>query len=133
MFKPFSMQELMDVTHQFIKGEVHPNGKIDLAPLYEYGERQRTLWLFEEETEDNICRIDKAWEKGDRHELREVLHSMRGTWELIGCGELLNRVFTVVKTPTSTDKEISQGIYEIKRQCDEIIKTIQEEQKGGTE
>ena len=133
MFKPFSMQELMDVTHQFIKGEVHTNGKIDLSPLYEYGERQRTLWLFEEETEENICRIDKAWEKGDRHELREVLHSMRGTWELIGCGELLNRVFTVVKTPTSTDKEISQGIYEIKRQCDEIIKAIHKEQKGGTE
>ena len=133
IFKPFSMQELMEVTLQFIKGEVHPNGKIDLSPLYEYGERQRTLWLFEEETAENIHRINKAWEKGDCHELREVLHSMRGTWELIGCGELLNRVFTVVKTPSSTDKEISQSIYEIKRQCDEIIKAIHEEQKGGTE
>ena len=133
IFKPFSMQELIEVTDRFIKSEAQRNGKIDLAPLYEYGERQRTLWLFEEETEENICRIDKAWEKGNRYELREVLHSMRGTWELIGCGELLNRVFTVVKTPSSTDKEISQSIYEIKRQCDEIIKAIHEEQKGGTE
>lgn len=133
IFKPFSMRELMDVTNQFIKGEVHPNGKIDLSPLYEYGERQRTLWLFEEETEENIHRIDKAWEKGDRHELREVLHSMRGTWELIGCSELLNRVFTIVKDSSSSDKKISQGINEIKRQCDEIIKTIHVEQKGGTE
>ena len=133
IFKPFSMQELMEVTDRFIKSEAQRNGKIGLAPLYEYGERQRTLWLFEEETEENIHRINKAWEKGDRHELKEILHSMRGTWELIGCGDLLNRVFAIVKNPSSSDKEISQGINEIKRQCDEIIKAIHEEQKGGTE
>ena len=133
MFKPFSMNELMNVANQFIKQKVSKNGNVDLSPLYEYREKARTLWLFEEETEENSRRIDKAWEKGDRHELKEILHSMRGTWELIGCGEFLNRVFSVVKNPTSSDKEISQGINDIKRQCDEIIKTIQEEQKGGTE
>ena len=133
IFKPFSMKELMNVAYKFIKQEVHKNSKIDLSPLYEYGEKTKTLWLFEEETEENLHRIDKAWEKGDRHELKEILHSMRGTWELIGCGALLNCVFSIVKNPTSTDKEISQGIYEIKRQCGEIIKAIHEEQKGGTE
>lgn len=133
VFKPFSMNELMNVANRFIKREIHKNGKIDLAPLYEYGGRQRTLWLFEEETEENIHRIDKAWEKSDRHELKEILHSMRGTWKLIGCGEVLNHVFAIVKNPSSSDKDISQGICEIKRQCDEIIKTIQEEQKGGME
>ena len=133
MFKPFSMKELMSVANEFIKKEIHKNGKVDLLPLYEYGEKARTLWLFEEETEENIRRIDKAWEKGDRHELKETLHSMRGTWELIGCGELLNRVFSVVKNPSSSDKEISQGVYEVKHQCNEIIKEIHEEQKGGTE
>jgi len=133
MFKPFSMKELMSVANEFIKKEIHKNGKVDLLPLYEYGEKARTLWLFEEETEENIRRIDKAWEKGDRHELKETLHSMRGTWELIGCGELLNCVFSVVKNTTSSEKEISQGINEIKRQCDEIIKAIHKEQKGGTE
>ena len=133
IFKPFSIKELMNVAYKFIKQEVHKNGKIDLLPLYEYGDRQRTLWLFEEETEENIHRIDKAWEKGDRHELKEILHSMRGTWKLIGCGALLNRVFSIVKNSSSTDKEISQGIYEIKRLCNEIIKAIQEEQKGGKE
>ena len=131
IFKPFSIKELMDKTNQFIKREIHKNGKIDLSPLFEYGEKPRTLWLFEEETVENIRRIDKAWEKGDRHELKEILHSMRGTWELIGCGTLLNRVFSNVKNPTSSDKKISQDIYEIKRQCNEIIKAIQECQKGG--
>lgn len=133
IFKPFSMKELMNIAYKFIKQEVHKNSKIDLSPLYEYGEKTKTLWLFEEETEENLHRIDKAWEKGDRHELKEILHSMRGTWELIGCGALLNCMFSIVKNPTSTDKEISQGIYEIKRQCGEIIKAIHEEQKGGTE
>ena len=133
MFKPFSMNELMSVANKLIKQEVHKNGKVDLSPLYEYGEKARTLWLFEEETEENIRRIEKAWEKGDRQELKETLHSMRGTWELIGCGELLNRVFSVVKNPSSSDKEISQGVYEVKHQCNEIIKAIHEEQKGGTE
>lgn len=131
IFKPFSIKELMDKTNQFIKREIRKNGKIDLSPLFEYGEKARTLWLFEEETVENIRRIDKAREKGDRHELKEILHSMRGTWELIGCGALLNRVFSTVKNPTSSDKEISQDIYEIKRQCNEIIKAIQEGQKGG--
>ena len=133
IFKPFSMKELMTVVNQFIKQDVHKKGKMDLSPLYEYGERQRTLWLFEEETEENVHRIDKAWEKDNRHELKEILHSMRGTWELIGCGDLLNRVFAIVKNPSSSGKEISQGINEIKRQCDEIVKAIHEEQKGGTE
>ena len=133
MFKPFSMNELMNVANKFIKQKVSKNGKVDLSPLYEYGEKARTLWLFEEETEENLHRIDKAWEKGDRHDLKEILHSMRGTWELIGCGEVLNRVFSVVKNPTSSDKEISQGINELKRYCDEIIKAIHKEQEGGTE
>ncbi len=131
IFKPFSIQELMAVTNKFIKGELHKKIKIDLAPLYEYGEKKRTLWLFEEETVENINRIDKAWEKNDRHELREVLHSMRGTWELIGCGNILNQVFASVKNPAASDKEISQGVYEIKRLSNEIIKAIHKEQKGG--
>ena len=131
IFKPFSMNELMNVANQFVKQEVHKIAKIDLSPLYEYGEKTRTLWLFGEETEENIRRIDKAWEKGDHHELKEILHSMRGTWKLIGCGEVLNRVFATVKDPSASDKEVAQGVYEIKRQCDEIIKVIEEEQKGG--
>ncbi len=131
IFKPFSMNELMNVANRFMKKEVRKPTKIELAPLYEYGEKQRTLWLFEEETEENIRRIDKAWEKGDRHELREVLHSMRGTWELIGCGDILNSGFASVKNPSTSDKEISQGVNEIKRLCEEIIKAIHEEQEGG--
>lgn len=131
LFKPFSIQELMAVTNRFIKGEIQKNTKIDLAPLYEYGEKIRTLWLFEEETVENINRIDRAWEKGNRCELREVLHSMRGTWELIGCGNILNQAFATVKNPATSDKEISQGMYEIKRLSNEIIKAIHEEQKGG--
>lgn len=131
IFKPFSMNELMNIANQFIKQEVHKKTKIDLSPLYEYGERTRTLWLFGEETEENIRRIDKAWEKGDRHELKEALHSMRGTWKLIGCGEVLNHVFTTVKNPSASDKDVAQGVCEIKRRCDEIIKVIEEEQKGG--
>ena len=59
------------------------------------------------------------------------MHSMRGTWELIGCGEKLNRVFSSVKNTTTTDKEIAQGICEIKRQCEDIIQAIHEEQEGG--
>ena len=129
--KPFSPNELMAVANRFIQKEVNGKGNIDLIPLYEFGEKQRTLWLFEEETEENIHRIDKAWEKGDRHELKEILHSMRGTWELIGCGEKLNRVFSSVKNTTTTDKEIAQGICEIKRQCEDIIQAIHEEQEGG--
>ena len=128
--KPFSPNELMSVANRFIQKEVNGKGNIDLIPLYEFGEKQRTLWLFEEETEENIRRIDKAWEKGDRHELKEILHSMRGTWELIGCGEKLNRVFSSVKNTTTTDKEIAQGICEIKRQCEDIIQAIHEEQEG---
>ena len=131
IFKPFSMNELMNIANQFVKQEVHKKSKIDLSPLYEYGEKTRTLWLFGEETEENIRRIDKAWEKGDCHELKEILHSMRGTWKFIGCGEVLNPVFAVVKNPSASDKEIAQGVCEIKRQCDEIIKVIEEEQKGG--
>lgn len=131
IFKPFSMNELMNIANQFVKQEVHKKSKIDLSPLYEYGEKTRTLWLFGEETEENIRRIDKAWEKGDCHELKEILHSMRGTWKFIGCGEVLNHVFAVVKNPSASDKEIAQGVCEIKRQCDEIIKVIEEEQKGG--
>lgn len=129
--KPFSPNELMAVANRFIQKDVNGKGNIDLIPLYEFGEKQRTLWLFEEETEENIRRIDKAWEKGDRHELKEILHSMRGTWELIGCGEKLNRVFSSVKNTTTTDKEIAQGICEIKRQCEDIIQAIHEEQEGG--
>lgn len=129
--KPFSPNELMSVANRFIQKEVNGKGNIDLIPLYEFGEKQRTLWLFEEETEENIHRIDKAWEKGDRHELKEILHSMRGTWELIGCGEKLNRIFSSVKNTTTTDKEIAQGICEIKRQCEDIIQAIHEEQEGG--
>ena len=131
IFKPFSMNELTNVANQFVKKEFHKKTKIDLSPLYDYGEKTRTLWLFGEETEENIRRIDKAWEKGDRHELKEILHSMRGTWKLIGCGEVLNRIFAIVKNPSASDKEIAQGACEIKRQCDEIIKVIEEEQKGG--
>ena len=131
IFKPFSMNELMNVANQFVKQEVHKIAKIDLSPLYEYGEKTRTLWLFGEETEENIRRIDKAWEKGDHHELKEILHSMRGTWKLIGCGEVLNRVFAAIKNPSASDKDVAQGVCEIKRQCDEIIKVIKEEQKGG--
>ena len=55
---------------------------------------------------------------------------MRGTWELIGCGEALNRVFSTVKNPTASDKDIAQGVNEIKRLCDDIIKAVKEEQKG---
>ena len=131
--KPFSPNELMSVANRFIQKEENGKGNIDLIPLYEFGEKQRTLWLFEEETEENIRRIDKAWEKGDRHELKEILHSMRGTWELIGCGEKLNRVFSSVKNTTTTAKEIAQGICEIKRQCEDIIQAIHEEQEGGME
>ena len=75
--KPFSANELMSVANRFIQKEVNGKGNVDLIPLYEFGEKQRTLWLFEEETEENIHRIDKAWEKGDRHELKEILHSIK--------------------------------------------------------
>ncbi len=131
VFKPFSVSELMETTERFIKKSVHKATRLNLSPLYEYGERQRTLWLFEEETEENRRRIDQAWEKGDRNALKEVLHSMRGTWELIGCGEKLNRVFSVVKNPSASDKEISQGVNEMKRLCNDIIKAVKEEQQKG--
>ncbi len=130
IFKPFSMKEIMDITERFIQQDTHRPTRIVLSPLYEYGEKQRTLWLFEEETEENRRRIDTAWEKGDRKELREVLHSMRGTWELIGCSEALNRVFSTVKNSAASDKDIAQGVNEIKRLCDDIIKAVKEEQKG---
>ncbi len=131
IFKPFSVNELMDMTEQHINRDTHKTIRIDLSPLYEYGERQRALWLFEEETEENRRRIDAAWEKGDRKELKETLHSMKGTWELIGCGTALSRVFSIVKNPAASDKDIAQGVNEIKRICDDIIKVVKQEQKGG--
>lgn len=129
--KPFSSVELLNVTNKLANAG-NGNNKpinINLAPLYEYGEKERTLLLFKEETEDNICRLDKAVESGNRHELKEILHSMRGTWELIGCGATLNKVFSVVKDTSFPFSDVAKGINEIKKTCIAIIKAVIKEDK----
>lgn len=42
----------------------------------------------------------------------------------------MNRVFSTVKNSAASDKDIAQGVNEIKRLCDDIIKAVKEEQKG---
>lgn len=129
--KPFSSVELLNITSRLAQTvkNVHKAISINLAPLYEFGEKERTLLLFGEETEENTRCLDRALENGNRHELKEILHSMRGTWELIGCGTVLNNAFSVVKDSTSSFSDISNGINEIKEMCHEIIKAIRKEQE----
>ena len=129
--KPFSSAELLKTTNRLAQTvkNIHKAISINLAPLYEFGEKERTLLLFGEETEENIRCLDRALENGNRHKLKEILHSMRGTWELIGCGTVLNNAFSIVKDSTSSFSDISNGINGIKEMCHEIIKAIRKEQE----
>ncbi|RHP61668.1 hybrid sensor histidine kinase/response regulator [Bacteroides sp. OF04-15BH] len=132
LYKPFSIDELLAAAEECISEDSPP--RVDLGPLFAYGEKRQRLECLVRETEKEMAAIREEAERCDRDRLDYWIHHIRSSWMLIHAEGPLQELYDVLHGNGTAEeireyagKVISQGETIIRLARKEMERTVWEE------
>ena len=108
LYKPYSIDELLDVTENSIKR--NKTSRIDLSPLLAFGDKRRTLEKLVTTTRFDMDEVRKAAEAKDMEALDSWVHHLRSSWMLIKAEQPLKVLYEAIHKESISDEELSAAI-----------------------
>ena len=128
--KPFSAEELLQVCTECL-GSERQSEQIDLDALLKYGNRRKMLDTLIRETRKDMEAMAECAEKNDHEALKEWIHHLTGSWEIIHAGKPLRELFALLQDSGefSVD-EFGRTVQQVLDKGKEIICLAQQAKKA---
>lgn len=128
--KPFSAEELLQVCTECL-GNERQSEQIDLDALLKYGNRRKMLDTLIRETRKDMEAMAECAEKNDHEALKEWIHHLTGSWEIIHAGKPLRELFALLQDSGefSVD-EFGRTVQQVLDKGKEIICLAQQAKKA---
>lgn len=128
--KPFSAEELLQVCTECL-GSERQSEQIDLDALLKYGNRRKMLDTLIRETRKDMEAMAECAEKNDHEALKEWIHHLTGSWEIIHAGKPLRELFALIQDSGefSVD-EFGRTVQQVLDKGKEIICLAQQAKKA---
>lgn len=94
--KPFSAEELLQVCAECL-GNERQLEQIDFHTLLEHGDKKAMLDTLIEETAKDMEAVAESAEKNDHEALKEWVHHLTCSWEIIHAGKPLRELFALLQ------------------------------------
>lgn len=124
LYKPFSIDELLAAAEECIGEDSTP--RIDLGPLFAYGDKRQRLECLVRETEKEMAAIREEAERCDRDRLDYWIHHIRSSWMLIHAEGPLQELYDVLHG-NGTAEEIREYARKVTGQGETIIRFARKE------
>lgn len=124
LYKPFSIDELLAAAEECIGEDSTP--RIDLGPLFAYGDKRQRLECLVRETEKEMAAIREEAERCDRDRLDYWIHHIRSSWMLIHAEGPLQELYDVLHG-NGTAEEIRECAGKVTSQGETIIRLARKE------
>ena len=124
LYKPFSIDELLTAAEECIGEDSTP--RIDLGPLFAYGDKRQRLECLVRETEKEMAAIREEAERCDRDRLDYWIHHIRSSWMLIHAEGPLQELYDVLHG-NGTAEEIREYAGKVTGQGETIIRLARKE------
>lgn len=124
LYKPFSIDELLAAAEECIGEDSTP--RIDLGPLFAYGDKRQRLECLVRETEKEMAAIQEEAERCDRDRLDYWIHHIRSSWMLIHAEGPLQELYDVLHG-NGTAEEIREYAGKVTGQGETIIRLARKE------
>ena len=124
LYKPFSIDELLAAAEECIGEDSTP--RIDLGPLFAYGDKRQRLECLVRETEKEMAAIREEAERCDRDRLDYWIHHIRSSWMLIHAEGPLQELYDVLHG-NGTAEEIREYAGKVTSQGEMIIRLARKE------
>lgn len=124
LYKPFSIDELLAAAEECIGEDSTP--RIDLGPLFAYGDKRQRLECLVRETEKEMAAIREEAERCDRDRLDYWIHHIRSSWMLIHAEGPLQELYDVLHG-NGTAEEIRKYAGKVTGQGETIIRLARKE------
>lgn len=124
LYKPFSIDELLAAAEECIGEDSTP--RIDLGPLFAYGDKRQRLECLVRETEKEMAAIREEAERCDRDRLDYWIHHISSSWMLIHAEGPLQELYDVLHG-NGTAEEIRKYAGKVTGQGETIIRLARKE------
>lgn len=124
LYKPFSIDELLAAAEECIGEDSTP--RIDLGPLFAYGDKRQRLECLVRETEKEMAAIREEAERCDRDRLDYWIHHICSSWMLIHAEGPLQELYDVLHG-NGTAEEIRKYAGKVTGQGETIIRLARKE------
>lgn len=123
LFKPFSMQDLLErISIIYAASQGHGNEMTDFSNLIgELDDKCLILDTLVKATKNDVAELKKAMRKDNRTALKNVLHRIAPTWELLDAGDGLINLRNNLKRKDITTEEISALVYPVINRMENIM------------
>lgn len=123
LFKPFSMQDLLErISIIYAASQGHGNDMTDFSNLIgELDDKCLILDTLVKATKNDVAELKKAMRKDNRTALKNVLHRIAPTWELLDAGDALINLRNNLKRKDITTEEISALVYPVINRLENIM------------
>ena len=127
--KPFSAEELLQVCAECL-GNERQLEQIDFHTLLEHGDKKAMLDTLIEETAKDMEAVAESAEKNDHEALKEWVHHLTCSWEIIHAGKPLRELFALLQGSGELSvEELKRTVQKVLDKGKEIIYLAQQAKK----
>ena len=131
LYKPYSIDELLDVTENCIKR--NDTSRIDLSPLLAFGDKRRTLEKLVTTTQSDMDEVRKAAEAKDIKALDDWVHHLRSSWMLIKAEQPLKVLYDAIHKENISEVAVQSAVNEVLTQGKLIVDLARKEAERWAE
>lgn len=133
IYKPFSSSELLSLISGIIKQQTDEKQDIDFSTiLSEVSDGIKLLRSFIAQSEKDRDELESAMKKSDRMKLRETVHRMQPSWDLLHTGDKLMAYRALLKDGTQDDTVVKEHTRQIMDYISTLIAEAENEIKRQT-
>ena len=131
LYKPYSIDELLDVTENCIKR--NRTSRTDLSPLLAFGDKRRTLEKLVTTTQSDMEEVRKAAEAKDMKALDNWVHHLRSSWMLIKAEQPLVVLYDAIHQENISEVAVQSAVNEVLTQGKLIVDLARKEAERWAE
>lgn len=129
IFKPFSMQELLERISMIMKQSGHSeSGRVDFSRLTAgITDSMAILQSLADSTAKDMGNLRKAADDGNRKAIAAIIHRMKPVWDMLGLSSALCPLWNTVKDRNTTTLEMERSAADVLTAMENLMKDIKEE------
>ena len=130
IFKPFSKQDLLDITDRNIADKEENDDEPDFTAILAYGDEVEMLDKVISVTEQDMQNFKDAAERKGLKELDELIHHLRSSWGIFNTDKPLWELHKLLKdTASYSNEELHDAINAVLEAGKTIIRCANEKKK----
>lgn len=130
IFKPFSMQELLERISMILNQSRHTtkSNRIDFSGLLaDTSDSKAILQNLADSTAKDMKDLNRAADEGNRKAVLAIIHRMKPVWDMLGLSEVLQPLRDSAKDRRSTRSEIRRLTEDVLKAMECLLENIKEE------